>query len=345
MIRKLSRIAVVVGVMALAFGIAWNAPLANASSHREAPLISNDPQADTTDVYAFVSPDRPDTVTLIVNWIPFEEPAGGPNFNSFGDDVRYEIHVDNDGDAKADISYWFRFTTTVQNPNTFLYNVGPITALDDPNWNVRQTYTITRVDADGSTVLGENLASPPVNIGPASIPDYDALAEAAVHTLSDGTEVFAGQRDDPFFVELGGIFDLLVFARKLPGNAGGGVDGVSGFNCHTIALQVPTGLLTNNGSVPTDTGDEAAVIGVWANSSRKATRVLRTTGAAPETEGEWVQVSRLGMPLVNEVVAPLGAKDLFNASKPEDDAQFLPAVTDPELARLMNLIYTLFSRQ
>ena len=339
--RRGKKIAIFMSMVALTFGLVWHSPLADASSHREAPLIGADPQADTTDVYAFVSPDRPDTVTLIGNWIPFEEPAGGPNFHSFGDDVRYEIHVDNDGNAEADITYRLRFTTTVQNPNTFLYNVGPITALDDPNWNVRQTYTITRMDANGSTVLGENLATPPVNVGPASTPNYDALTDAAVHTLSSGTSVFAGQRDDPFFVELGGIFDLLTFARKLPGNAGGGIDGLFGYNCHSIALQVPIDRLTKDGGVPTDPTDEAAVIGVWATSSRQATRVLRTTGEAPETEGEWIQVSRLGSPLVNEVVVPLGAKDLWNASKPADDGQFLGGVTDPELARLINLLYNL----
>ncbi|MBI1927171.1 DUF4331 domain-containing protein [Candidatus Poribacteria bacterium] len=318
----------------------WNLPPANASSHREAPLISADPLADNTDLYAFVSPDKPDTVTIIANWIPFEEPAGGPNFNSFGDDVRYEIYVDNNGDAKADIGYWFRFTTHVRNPNTFLYNVGPIKSLDDPNWNVYQTYTITRVTPTGSTVIGENLATPPVNIGPKSTPNYDALAAAAVHTLSTGAKVFAGQRDDPFFVDLGSVFDLLTI-RKLPGNQGGGKDDLKGYNCHTIALQIPINLLTKDGSMPKEPKDGAAVIGVWTTSSRKELKVLNAPGEPPTTEGDWVQVSRLGMPLVNEVVVPLGAKDLWNASKPEDDAQFLAGVTDPEPARLLKLLYNI----
>ena len=290
-------------------------------------------------MYAFVSPDAPDTVTIISNYIPLQEPAGGPNFHQFGDDVRYEIHIDNDGDAKVDITYRFRFTTTVENPNTFLYNVGPITSLDDPNWNVRQTYSVMLVDAEGNTTeLASGLISPPVNVGPASIPDYDALAEAAVHTLDNDIKVFAGQRDDPFFVDLGSIFDLLTI-RKIPGNDGGGPDGVSGLNCHTIALQIPIAQLTKDGSLPTSAEDEAAVIGVWSTASRQATRVLRTTGEAPETTGDWVQVSRLGSPLVNEVVVPLGAKDLWNTSKPEDDGQFLAGVTDPELAVLLNLLY------
>src|SRR3954453_7973352 len=180
-----------------------------ASSHREAPLISADPLADNTDTYAFVSPDAPNTVTLIANWIPLEAPGGGPNFYKFGDDVLYRINIDNDGDAKDDIVYEFRFKTHVQNPNTFLYNTGPITALDDATFNMRQSYSVTRYDRHGRTVLGEHLETPPVNVGARSTPNYETLADAAIHTLSDGSKVFAGQRDDPFFVDLGSVFDLL----------------------------------------------------------------------------------------------------------------------------------------
>src|SRR5712691_4900690 len=162
------------------------------SSHREAPEISKDPVADSTDVYAFVSPDRPDTVTLIANYIPLEEPAGGPNFFEFGEDVLYEIHIDNNGDAQPDITYQFTFKTQVRNPNSFLYNTGPITALDSPNWNRRQFYTVTRVAGGRSTVVGSNLTSPPCNIGPRSTPNYAGLAQAAIHKLSSGEVVFAG---------------------------------------------------------------------------------------------------------------------------------------------------------
>src|SRR5918912_3174060 len=162
------------------------------SSHREAPEISKDPAADSTDTYAFVSPDAPDTVTLITNYVPLEGPAAGPNFYEFGDDVLYEINVDNNGDALADITYRFRFRTEVRNPNTFLYNTGPITALDSPNWNRRQFYRVSKVVAGRETVLGEHLASPPCNIGPRSTPNYGALAQAAVHELPGGSRVFAG---------------------------------------------------------------------------------------------------------------------------------------------------------
>src|SRR5688572_1579502 len=154
------------------------------SSHREAPEIAQDPVADSTDVYAFVSPDRPDTVTLIANYVPLQEPAGGPNFYEFGDDVLYSINIDNDGDGKADIRYDFRFTTEVRNPNTFLYNTGPILSLDSPNWNRRQFYTVTRrVSGGQDRVLGTRIPSPPCNIGPLSTPNYVNLANAAIRDL------------------------------------------------------------------------------------------------------------------------------------------------------------------
>src|SRR5579875_3880483 len=178
------------------------------SSHREAPAISKDPVADNTDLYAFVSPDDPETVTIITNFLPLEAPFGGPNFFEFGDDVRYEIHIDNDGDGRAEISYLFEFTTEVRNPNTFLYNTGPIESLDSPNWNRRQFYTVTRVDDGRRRVLASHLACPPCNIGPGSTPDYGRLANAAVHDLGGGAKVFAGQRLEGFYIDLGAIFDL-----------------------------------------------------------------------------------------------------------------------------------------
>src|SRR5687768_15480568 len=179
-----------------------------ASSHREAPLISEDPVADNTDVYAFVSPDRPDTVTIVANYIPLEEPAGGPNFNAFGDDVRYELKVDSTGDGREDVTYQFDFRTQIRNGNTFLYNTGPIDTLSDPDWNQPQYYTVTRVQQNKSTVLGRNLPTTPVNIGPRSTPNYGSLMQAAVQQLPGGIKAFAGQSDDPFFVDLGSVFDL-----------------------------------------------------------------------------------------------------------------------------------------
>ena len=177
--------------------------IGSASSHREAPVISADPSADNNDVYAFVSPDKPNTVTLIATYIPFEDPAGGPNFHQFADEVKYTIHIDNVGDAQSHIDFEFRFETQVQNGNTFLYNVGPIASLTDANLNVQQTFTVTRIDDGGATVLGSGLSVAPIHVGPASTPNYKALYDAAVHEVGDGVMVFAGPSDDPFFVDLG----------------------------------------------------------------------------------------------------------------------------------------------
>jgi Domain of unknown function (DUF4331) len=323
----------------LVFGVAF---LTFASSHREAPLISADPLADNTDVYAFVSPDAPQTVTLIANWIPLEAPGGGPNFYKFGDDVRYRINIDNDGDAKDDIVYEFRFKTTLRNQRTFLYNTGPIASLDDPNFNVRQSYSVTRIDRRGRTLLGANLTTPPVNVGARSTPDYETLANAAVHTLADGSKVFAGQRDDPFFVDLGSVFDLLGLrpfnaAHLIPLAPASGVDGLKGLNTHIVALQVDKSLLTRDGRAAVDPANTNSIIGVYSTTLRR--RIAIDDDDHGKSERQWVQVSRLGMPLVNEVVIPLGLKDRFNASDPVDDGQFASLVLNPEPARLIPVLY------
>jgi hypothetical protein len=311
----------------------------SASSHREAPLISQDPLADNTDLYAFVSPDQPDTVTILADYIPLEQPAGGPNFPAFDDTVRYEIHVDNDGDGDDDLTYRFRFHTETRNPDTFLYNTGPIMSLDDSNWNRPQTYSVTLVkrgqgQSEREIVLGTQLLTPPDNIGPRSTPHYDDLAAAAVHTLPGGIKVFAGQRDDPFFVDLGSIFDLAglrpfnsLHLIPLPNTAGH--DGVARFNTHTIALQVPTAQLVSRGKT---------TVGIYASASRQQIRMFQHDGTTDEF-GQWVQVSRLGEPLINEVIIPLGQKDAWNRQDPSDDAQFAPLYLAPEVATLENLLY------
>ena len=309
---------------------------ATASSHREAPLIADDPAADNTDLYAFVSPDDPSKVTIVANYIPLEEPAGGPNFHKFDDNVRYHIYVDNNGDAREDITYTFRFRTQVQNPNTFLYNTGPITSLNDPDFNVRQSYSVNRIrrgPALEGTVLGTGIPTPPVNIGPRSTPDYEPLASAAVTNLPGGIKVFAGQRDDPFFVDLGSVFDLLGLrpfnpAHLIPLPAELGVDGVGGFNTHTIALQVPKTELTSFGK---------SIVGIWAAADRPSLTTLG--GGRIRTAGHAVQVSRLANPLVNEVVIPLGRKDRWNSQEPRDDEQFVDEYLTPEVSALVNLLY------
>lgn len=322
------------------------------SSHREAPEISKDPVADSTDVYAFVSPDDPGTVTIITNYVPLEAPAGGPNFYEFGDDVLYEIHVDNDGDGRADVTYQFRFTTKVGNPNTFLYNTGPIQSLDSPNWNRKQFYSVTRVAGDDKKVLASNLACPPCNIGPLSTPDYPALASAASHKLGGNRTVYAGQRAEGFYVDLGSIFDLgdlRPFASahnhfglsKFPTN-GDGVNATKDLNVHSIALQVPTTDLTKNGWH--EGGDDAptkpqATIGVWTSASRQRVRLWDADHGRNVNSGPFTQVSRLGNPLFNEVIVPMGKKDLWNTLSPADDKQFAQYVTKPELAGLLPVLY------
>lgn len=313
------------------------------SSHKEAPAIKNDPVADSTDLYAFVSPDKSNTVTIVANYIPFEEPAGGPNFDQFGDDVLYEIHIAPAGPGNQEISYQFRFTTTIMNPATFLYNTGPIKSLTDPNWNVRQSYTVTKVQNGQATQLGTNVPTPPSRIGPRSTPNYESLAAAAVTTLSGGEIVFAGQRADPFFVDLGSIFDLGTLrpfqnAHLIPTPAAGGVNALKAFNVHSIVLQVPITSITPTGSTPSGVTDAAASIGFYTTASRQASRVL-ARGFAPNNQGPWMQVSRLGNPLVNEVIIPLASKDLFNQASPMADNQFVQYFNQPGLSKLLPVLY------
>ena len=316
------------------------------SSHREAPEISKDPVADNADTYAFVSPDRPDTVTIITNYVPLQAPPGGPNFFEFGDDVLYSIYIDNDGDALPDVTYQFQFNTVIGNPNTFLYNTGPISSLTDPNWNKRQFFSVTRVDWDDDSVLAEGLACPPCNIGPRSTPNYAALADAAVHTLSSGEVVFAGQRNDPFFVDLGSIFDLgdlrpFQNLHLIPTAATSGVDATKALNIHTIAIQVPIAALTKHrrGWGSRDAMRPGSVLGIWAGASRRKVRIADAANDELSEAGPWVQVSRLGNPLFNEVLVPLGQKDLWNASQPVNDADFAGGVQHPELGKLLPVLY------
>ena len=325
--------AFILGALALALAMPATT---GASSHSEAPGTAKDRLADDTDLYAFVAPDAPDKVTFVGNWIPLLEPNGGPNFYTFDDDVEYYINIDNAGDCLDHIRYQFKFKTARRNPATFLYNTGMVTSLDDPDLNVRQTYTLTRFDNGSPTVLVRNGVVAPNNVGPASMPSYNDLAQAAVTTLPDGTKIFVGPRDDPFFVDLGAVFDLLTI-RRIPGNMGGGVDGLGGFNVMTIAIQVPMAKLTKDGMAP---NARNSVIGIYDSAERSKVRVLQEDGTVLNA-GPDVQVSRLGMPLVNEVVIPLGAKDRFNHTKPTGDASFLSYVTDPELPKLFNLLYGL----
>jgi hypothetical protein len=359
-IRKPMLVALALGALALAVVIvllrAGSPSSAVASSHSEAPLISQDPRADNTDLYAFVDPNDTSKVTMIANYIPLEAPASGPNFYSFDDKVLYEIKIDNTGDGVPDIGYQFRFTTQTVNPNTFLYGTGPITANPDgtyANWNRPQTYSVTLVHFDkhghvmgnpdhpgkgpnDPVVLGDNIPTPPDNVGPRTTPNYDALAGAAVKDLGNGVQVFAGQRDDPFYVDLGSIFDLgglrpFNAFHLIPLATEAGRDALKNYNTHSIAIQVP---ITQLVPPPMTNG----IIGIYATASRQKERVLQKDGTV-DTHGDWVQVSRLGNPLVNEVVTPLGDKDYWNREDPSDDAQFEHYFLSPEVAHLENILY------
>ncbi len=314
------------------------------SSHREAPAISKDPVADNTDTYAFVSPDDPGTVTIISNYLPLEAPFGGPNFFEFGDDVRYEIHIDNDADGAPEITYEFLFETKVRNPDTFLYNTGPIDSLDSPSWNRRQFYTVTRVENGHRKCWRSGLACPPCNIGPGSTPNYEKLAAAAVHKIAGGHTVFAGQRLEGFYVDLGAVFDLgdlRPFQNLHLGAmaAAHGVNATHDFSVHSIALKIPKHELTRDGSKPHDPMAAKSVIGVWTAASRRRAVVRHAGSGSVHEAGPWVQVSRLGNPLFNEVIVPLGDKDRWNALPAQADAQFLHYVEHPELAALLPVLY------
>jgi hypothetical protein len=319
-----------------------------ASSHREAPLIAGDPAADNTDLYAFLNPTNPSRLTIIANYIPLEEPAGGPNFFPFDPSVLYSIHIDNTGDGVADINYDFRFKTRSTATNfagipTFLYNDGPVTSLADRNLLQRQVYTVNR-NGNAQTSLAGTLRTPPVNVGPRSTPNYDATAAQAVYRLTDGTKVFAGQRDDPFFVDLGSIFDLgglrpFNSLHALPLATDPGVDGVGGFNTNSIALDIPLRRLTKDHAAPTGPNDPDAILGVWATASRQKVRTLNANGTIT-TSGPWVQVSRLGNPLINEVVIPRAKKDYWNGQQPKNDSQFAKYYKAPELTAVANALYS-----
>ncbi len=313
-----------------------------ASSHREAPLISSDPSADNTDVYAFRSPDDTNTVTIICNWIPFQLPDGGPNYYTFSPSVRYEIHVKNNAATTGDdITYRFTFTQLNQDTTTF-FNIRL------GQRNLLTTYNCQRRIGTGNFVtIATDTVAPP-NIGPRSIDGgaglntpYLTLFNNAVSTASTGEQVFCGPVDDPFFVDLAGVFDLGNFR---PNNNGTNPpkDGLARYNVHTIALKIPIATLQKNGqpaSAATSILDPNYVIGVWASSSREQVRTFTGSNAQPVGSGNFVQVSRLGMPLTNEAVIPIGDKDRYNATASgaaATDLRFAKYFTNPELALYMS---------
>jgi hypothetical protein len=340
-VRKLSLIAAIVAAALVA------AALSLGSSHREAPNTAQDPTADDTDVYAFTANDAPGALTVVANWIPFEDPAGGPNFYNFDPKAHYYVNVDNTGDGVQDLRYEFAFRTIVRNPNSFAAALPPVNSLNDANLNVRQVYNVTReVYRKGKLrsekVIGRNLPAVPSDIGPKTMPNYNALAQQGIRSLSGGGKVFAGQRDDPFFVDLGQTFDSINFRPGVgTGNQGGGKDDLAGYNTNSIVLQVPESQVTRDGKAVAAADSANAVVGVWSSTERRRLQVTNQSSGRG-SKGKWVQVSRLGNPLVNEVVIPLGKKDQFNRTRPQNDAANYGAfVVKPELAHLMNVLFNL----
>lgn len=284
----------------------------SASSHREAPLIAEDPSADLTDVYAFRSPDKPNTVTLLANVIPGEDPGAGPNWYTFSPGARYSIKIDTDGDVKPNVIYRFQFTR-----NTGQFFLG----------DTAQPFTVTRVAGGKSKVVARG-TTPPNNIGPRSTPDYSTLAQKSIVSFDGGvSKAFAGQRDDPFFGDIGAIFDLVAI-RKGTGNAGGGKDFFAGYGVHTFGVQVPIA----------DLKAKDGTVGIWASVER---RMVTTRGQKTRDRGGWVQVNRLGNPLVNEVIIPTGLKDLWNAQQPWNDRAYKKYYETPILAAVINKLYKL----
>jgi hypothetical protein len=310
---------------------------AEASSHREAPGSAKDPTADLTDFYAFVSPEDATKIVFILNVNPLENPGGGPNYHFFDDNVRYQVRIDNEGDAYADIVFTIRFKTTYQQPGTFLYNTGDIGT--SGNLNMVQTYTVTRSDDGVETVLAQNVPVAPVNVGEMSDggPGYDptsptpgAITTAYIKTAGS-YRFFAGPRQEGFYVDLERTFDLLNLGHADNTNT------LLGYNVHSIAIEVPAAKLTRDGKLPNATRKND-VIAAWATTARHTSTVLRLNGTT-DASGAFVQVGRLGNPLVNEVVIAVQDKDKFNASKPQNDAaNFLSYVTQPLLIQYMHAL-------
>ena len=362
---------------ALAIGWGCNA---EAASHREAPLIAMDPAADNTDVYAFVSYDAANLaraaadrkVTFVLNVNPGQDPADAPNFYNFDDDVLYAVNIDNNKDGRADdVVYEFRFKTEnrpiggpggLTSPVPYLGNphitglgglLQGITALDGPGsegLTRRQTYTVTEVRGKHRTPLftGTTLIAVPSNAGPATMPNYAALATQGIYTdAATGIRVFAGQRAETFYIDLGAVFDTLNLRRYLPLLTGPnedtdtvnpyGVNRFSGANISTIAIEVPITRITRDGKPAATSGDP--IIGMYGSTARQKQRKVNAKDGDPNNHGPFLQVSRMGNPLVNELIINTDAKDLWNASDPEQEAQFQQYYKNPVLATAFTLVY------
>ncbi len=345
--------ALAAGVVSVSLGVT--------SSHREAPLTSQDPTGDDTDVYAFTAKDAPDKLTVVANWIPFEDAAGGPNFYGFDDRARYYVNIDNTGDGAYDVRYRFEFDTKIENKDTFLYAFPGVSSIDDPKLNIKQFYNLDRLTYRNGKVtsvrrIGTRLKVGPNNVGPRTFPDYAKVANQAITDLPGGSKVFAGQREDPFFVDLGAAFDGINL-RNGTGNAGGGKDDVAGYGTHSVVLQVPEADVTRDAKPVSGMDAKNAVVGVWASAERRVLQATHQTVVGDPFLSKYkkhkksarkssfdlnpyVQVSRLGNPLINELVVPLRDKDKFNATQPKDDLKnFGTYALNSHLADVINQVF------
>jgi hypothetical protein len=319
------------------------------SSHREAPRIMLDPSADNTDVYAFVAPDAPGKLTVVSNWIPFESPAGGPYFGKLDPTARYYVKIDNTGDGVEDVAYRWQFKNKFRNPDSFLYAVPPVNSINDPNLNFVQTYDLyyetydRKGRLDDYKPIARNVPVAPDNVGPKTIPNYESVWSGAIRNTRGGGKTFVGPADDAFFIDLGAFFDGVNIDKPgRPaiglGNQGGGKDDVAGYSTHSFVLQVPTSEVTRDGKPVRSMNARNSTVGVWSTTER---RVIKVNRRGKDTV-EWRQVSRLGNPLVNEVVIPVGKKDKYNATGPATDRKNFGAnALNPEPARILNTLFGL----
>jgi Domain of unknown function (DUF4331) len=343
----MKRLSLLAALLALAVAV----PLSIGSSHREAPNILKDPTADNTDVWAYTAPDALGSLTVVANWIPLADPAGGPNFYPLDENARYYVKIDNSGDGYEDVAYRWDFDTKFRNPNSFLYAAPGVTSVNDQKLNLVQTYDLYKETYKNhrlvsSKRIANNAPVVPDNVGPKTIPNFAQVEAGGVTPLKGGGKTIVTPADDAFFVDLGAIFDGINIDKPgRPniglGNQGGGKDDVAGYNTKSFVLQVPEREVTRDGRQVSDMKSGNAVVGVWSTTERKRGSVLSPSKRKRGGDG-YVQVSRLGNPLINEVIVPIGKKDKFNATSPADDAKnFGQFALNPEPARILNALFGL----
>ena len=338
--RKLALVAV---LAASALAVA----LSSGSSHREAPGSSLDPTGDWTDVYFFTPQDDPGSVAVVANVIPFEDPAGGPLFYSLDPNARYYVNFDNTGDGRYDVRYRFEINDKIDKRTRLALGAsGPVTSVMDKDLLLRQTYNVVRekYNRRGRLIrkktIARHLPVTPSIVGPKTMPNYQDLVNGAVRKLDGGGQVFVGQRDDPFFIDLGMTFDLINFRDATTGNAGGFKDDLAGYAVHSFVLKLPERAITRDGKAVAAVDSPNAAVGVWASTERR--KLVVSNGRGRGGKGRYVQVNRLGNPLINELFIPISRKDEFNRSKPQNDGKkFGQYALEPELVKAINALFML----